>query len=157
MIVGKCTWVYCILSVANIRSELLVRQRGWGKYSEPERICIQIKDNFVMLCVVCLTACLCLLCRWRWMQTISAIAHAPKVSARMHIHSHTRQRHSGWPSLPQRQLTHTHSHKHTYIVYTHHRTNPSLSHLSCLFSLLPPLLRICFFISSKTRITKSTL
>lgn len=113
---------------------------GGGGDSEPERTCIQTKANFVMLSVVCLTACFAFSCRWRWMQTISAIAHAPKVSARMHTHSHRRQRHSGWPSLPQRQ--------HAHIVYTHQRTNPSLSHLSCLFSLLPPLLSLALSVFS---------
>lgn len=116
------------------------------KYSEPERTCIQIKDNFVMLSVVCLTACLCLLCRWRWMQTISAIAHAPKVSARIHTHSHRRQRHSGWPSLPQRKHTCTAANTHIYCTHTtaqiplcHTRVvffHCSLSFPICLFSYL---------------------
>lgn len=90
------------LRVANIICELHVGQGGGGKHSEWERTSIQIKDHFAVLSAVSLTACLCLLCRWRWMQTISAIAHAPKVSARIHTRTH-----SG--TAIQGDLQHTHA------------------------------------------------
>lgn len=105
--------------------------------------CIQIRDNCVMLSALCLTACLLLLCRWRWMQTISAIAHAPKVSAPIHTHTHTHTQphsHSGWPSLPQHTNTSMHRLKHTHLLYTHRCTNPRLPQLIWLSSLLSLLL-----------------
>lgn len=97
------------------------------KYSDHE----QVSKLKIILhcCLLCLTACLCLLCRWRWMQMISAIAHAPKVSAWIHTQQHYS---SGWPSLPQHKCIHM----HTYILHTHHCTNPRLSQLSYISSLL---------------------
>lgn len=120
---ADCQSVNHPLSPWNVTSECCEHQvwtacltRGEEKALRT-RTCIQIKDNFAVLSVVCLTACLCLLCRWRWMQTISAIAHAPKVSARIHTHTHSGNAIQGDLHSPSTH-THVYTQARTYTVHT---------------------------------------
>lgn len=75
------------------------------------------------------------LCRWRWMQMISAIAHAPKVSAHTHTCTHTPFRVTFTPPTQ------------THTAHTRYCTNPRLSHLSWLFSRLSAPLSLVLYLT----------
>lgn len=75
------------------------------------------------------------LCRWRWMQMISAIAHAPKVSAHTHTCTHTPFRVTFTPPTQ------------THTAHTRYCTNPRLSHSSWLFSRLSAPLSLVLYLT----------
>lgn len=82
----------CVCDCPHLRANCTIPKLWFAcltrkKYILWRRTCIQLKDNFATLSITCLTACFCLLCRWRWMHTISAIVHAPKVSAYRYTNS----------------------------------------------------------------------
>lgn len=75
------------------------------------------------------------LCRWRWMQMISAIAHAPKVSTHTRTCTHTPFRVTFTPPTQ------------THTAHTRYCTNPRLSHSSWLFSRLSAPLSLVLYLT----------
>lgn len=86
-------------------------------------------------CLLCVTTCLFLLCRWRWMQTISAIAHAPKVSAQIHTKTHTSIQgdlHSLTRTRTYSVHTHRRIHRGPFMLYIN-LTSKEIKYLGALF------------------------
>lgn len=109
---------------------------GWKWHSEPERTCIQIKDNFTGLSVVLNSLFVPFLQMEVDADDKRHRTRSKGICTDTHRNTHL---YSGWPSLSQHRRIYAHTRRHI---------DPEQLHSSCFFLLFTPLSSLYMYLTA---------